>query len=295
MNRTVEVKRGPSRRPPLEGRIALVTGGAQGIGRGIAAELLRAGAQVVIGDLLEQQMQETCGQLAAVGPIDWIKLDVSDDDSMDAGVAAIRHKHGPVHILVNNAGIAGAGLFVDQDPQRISKALAIDLRGALYLTRLVLPQMIAAGWGRIVNISSMMAFTGSPGFAVYSAAKAGMLRFSEAIERELRPMRQVRVTAVLPPSVRTRAFEEAKTTQPAMMRWSMVPPVTVEQVAGRTVRGMIAGRKRVYCSTQSYLAFLLERFAPWVMDRVLMYMFRAGARPRLPAPVTGARLPASHA
>jgi|GEM_PF-757690 len=293
MNRTVEVKRGlRPRRRPLEGRVALVTGGAQGIGRGIAAELLRHGAHVVIGDLFEHDMEEACRQLARLGPADWVKLDVSDQESMRAGMAAIREKHGPVDVLVNNAGIASAGLFAEEDPRRILKALAVDLQGALYLTRLVLPSMIAAGWGRVVNISSMMAFTGSPGFAVYSAAKGGLLQFSEAIERELRPLRGVRVTAVLPPSVRTRGFEEAKRAQPAMMRWSMVPPVSVEQVARHTVRGLVAGRRRVYCGAQSYVAYLLQRFVPWVMDRVLMFMFRA-TRPRLPAPA--ARVPVSHA
>jgi NAD(P)-dependent dehydrogenase (short-subunit alcohol dehydrogenase family) len=294
MNRVVEVKRGRRRprRRPLDGRVALVTGGAQGIGRGIAAELLGRGARVVIGDLFEPAMQETCRQLAALGPLDWVKLDVSDPQSMQAGVAAIRDKHGPIDVLVNNAGVAGAGPFAEQDPRRILEALAVDLQGALYLTRLVLPSMIAAGWGRVVNVSSMMAFTGAPGFAVYSAAKGGLLQFSEAIERELRPIRGVRVTAVLPPSVRTRAFEEAKRAQPEMMRWGMVPPVSVEQVARRTVRGLLAGRRRVYCAAQSYVAYLLQRLAPWLMDRVLMFMFRGG-RPRLPAPA--ARVPASHA
>ena len=207
--------------------------------------------------------------------------------------AAIRQKQGPIGILVNNAGIAGGGLFADEDPSRVAKALAVDLGGALCLTRIVLPHMTEASWGRIVNISSMMAFTGSPGFAVYSAAKAGVLRFSEAIERELRSQGQIRVTVVLPPSVRTQAFEDAKHANPGMMRWSMVPPVSVDQVAQRTVHGVITGRKRVYCSAQSYAASLLQRVFPWLMDRLLMYMFRGVAERHQPAP--GPQRPAPHA
>lgn len=268
---------------PFGGRVALVTGGARGIGRGIAAELLRAGARVVIGDIDEQEMADTTRALSELGVVDWVRLDVADHEAIRAGVAEIRRKHGPVEILVNNAGIGKPGLFAQQEPSAIAKALAVDLAGALCLTRLVLPDMIASAWGRIVNITSMMAVTGSPGFAVYSAAKAGLLSFSEAIERELRHVPHLRVTAVLPPSVRTHAFEEAKRMEPALMRWKLVPPVSVEQVAKRTVRGAIAGRKRVYCAAQSYLTSLVQRLAPFVMDQILMYMFRPPSPPRLPA------------
>jgi NAD(P)-dependent dehydrogenase (short-subunit alcohol dehydrogenase family) len=283
--RRVEVRRTrrtPLRRP-LEGRVALVTGGARGIGRGIAEELLRAGAHVVIGDLTEPEMRQTCDELRRLGPIDWVTLDVADHDSRHAALEKIRSEHGPISVLVNNAGIAGGGFFAAEDPKRIAKSLAVDLAGAICLTRMALPHMVEIGWGRIANISSMMAFTGSPGFAVYSAAKAGVLAFSEAIERELRRGHGIRVTAVLPPSVRTSAFEEAKRSEPGMMRWSFVPPVSVEQVARRTVHGLIAGRRHVYCGVQSYLVSLLQRFFPRVMDALLMFMFVGKMRPQLPA------------
>lgn len=293
MDTVVEVKRGRPRRRPFEGRVALVTGGARGIGRGIAVELLRAGAHVVIGDLHEEEMQRTSRELAPRGAVDWVKLDVADHESRRAAVESIRRDHGPVSVLVNNAGMANAGFFVDEDPRRIGKELAVDLAGAICLTRMVLPHMVEVRWGRIANVSSMMAITGSPGFAVYSAAKAGILAFSEAIERELRPIGCIRVTAVLPPSVRTRAFEEAKESEPGMMRWSLVPPVSVEQVARRTVHGMIAGRRHVYCAAQSYLVALLQRWMPWALDRILMYMFRGEPRALSPAPA--ATLPAPRA
>lgn len=301
MERRVEVRRirRPAARRPLEGRIALVTGGARGIGRGIAVELLHAGARVVIGDLAEEEMRQTCADLSGLGTIDWVMLDVANHDSRREAIDRIRGEHGPVDVLVNNAGIAGAGFFAEEDPRRISKALAVDLAGAVCLTRMVLPHMVAARWGRIANISSMMAITGSPGFAVYSAAKAGLLAFSEAIEREVRRIGDIRVTAVLPPSVRTTAFEDAKRSEPGMMRWSFVPPVSVKQVARRTVHGLIAGRRHVYCGAQSYLVSLLQRFLPGLMDAVLMFMFVGKMRPQLPAPgartgaSTGPRQPAS--
>lgn len=229
-------------------------------------------------------MRQTCAELGSLGPIDWVVLDVADHDSRREAIAKIRRDHGAIDVLVNNAGIASAGFFADEDPRRISKAIAVDLAGAICLTRMVLPQMVAARWGRIANISSMMATAGSPGFAVYSAAKAGLLAFSEAIEREVRRIGDIRVTAVLPPSVRTSAFEDAKRSEPGMMRWSLVPPVTVRRVARRTVHGLIVGRRRVYCGVQSYLVSLLQRFVPRLMDAMLMFMFVGKMRPQLPAP-----------
>lgn len=274
----------------LEGRIALVTGGARGIGRGIAVELLRAGAHVVIGDIVEHEMRQTCAELQRLGAVDWVVLDVANHDSRREAIDRIGREHGPIAVLVNNAGIAGAGFFADEDPRRIAKALAVDLIGAICLTRMVLPHMVSVRWGRIANISSMMALTGSPGFAVYSAAKSGLLAFSEAMEREVRRLGDIRVTAVLPPSVRTSAFEDAKRSEPGMMRWSLVPPVSVERVARRTVHGLVAGRRRVYCGAQSYLVSLLQRFFPRLMDALLMFMFVGRVRPQLPpsAPSPGA-------
>jgi short-subunit dehydrogenase len=240
---------------------------------------------VVLGDVDEKATQQTCREIAPNGGADWVPLDLRDRRSARACVEGIRRKHGPVQILVNNAGVTGAGLFADKDPSRLELELAVDLVGAIYLTRLVLPDMIASGWGRIASVSSMMAFAGAPGFAVYSAAKAGLRGFSEALGRELRSMRDVRVTVVFPPSVKTRAFEEAKRSQPDMMRWTMVPPISVEQAARRTVHGVVRGRPRVYCSVQSYLASVLQRFVPRAMDLVLRTMFRGNAAPRVRAPV----------
>jgi 3-oxoacyl-[acyl-carrier protein] reductase len=245
---------------------------------------------VVIGDLFEEHMVKACDALSPHGAVDWVKLDVSSADSVRDGVAAIVIKHGPIDILVNNAGIGKPGLFIEEDAKTIAKTIAIDLTGALYVTREVLPQMIARGWGRIANMSSMMAFTGSPGFAVYSAAKSGVLGFSEAIERELRQYPNLRVTAILPPSVRTQAFADAK--QTPIMRWNLVPPVSVEQVARRTVHGIISGRRRVYCAAQSYLASLAQRISPFVMDLILMYMYQPPVR-RLGERRRPAKLPTS--
>jgi 3-oxoacyl-[acyl-carrier protein] reductase len=278
MQNVVETKRAGLSRGPLQGRNALVTGGGRGIGRAIAKELLRAGAHVIIGDIVEQEMEQTCRDLASYGLIDWVTLDVGNHLCLQDGIAELKSKHGGIDVLVNNAGIGKPGLFAETDPKLISKTLSIDLAGAVCLTRSVLPHMIAQRWGRVANISSMMAFTGCPGFAVYSAAKAGILGFSEALEREMRRFGSIRVTAVLPPSVKTSSFEDAKTTEAGLMRWRLVPPISAESVARRTVHGLIAGRRRVYCSVQSVGAALLQRFVPWAMDRVLMYMFRPAAR-----------------
>ena len=90
--------------------------------------------------------------------------------------------------------------------------------------------------------------------------------------------RPIRVTVVLAPSVRTQAFEQAKRSEPGMFRWEFVPPVSVEQVARRTVRAMLRGRQRVYCSTESYLSSLLARFMPWALDLALRLLYRGEKR-----------------
>lgn len=263
----------------LKNRLALVTGGARGIGKGIAEELLHQGCKVVIADVRESDMDATCAQLASLGEIASVKMDVSDSASIDAAVERVRAEHGAVEVLVNNAGVGKPARFDEEDPDWIRKTLEIDLVGMVYLTRRLLPEMVARGWGRICNVSSMMGFSGSPGFVTYSAAKFGVAGFSEALERELRQYHDIKVTVVMPPSVQTQAFSEAKRDEPTLMRWQYVPPITVEQMAQRTVHGLAKGKRRVYGSSQSWLAAVAERISPRIMDVILLRMFR-------PAPTT---------
>jgi NAD(P)-dependent dehydrogenase (short-subunit alcohol dehydrogenase family) len=160
----------------LEGRRALVTGGASGIGAATVARLAAEGAEVVIGDVNLDGAESVAAEIGAVA----VRLDVTDPGSSRDLVA----EHGPFSILVNNAGTDEFGFFADTDPGVWERVLAINLTGVLACTHAVLPGMQEAGYGRIVNIASEAGRIGSKGSAVYSAAKGGVIAFSKVIARE---------------------------------------------------------------------------------------------------------------
>jgi 2-hydroxycyclohexanecarboxyl-CoA dehydrogenase len=161
----------------LEGRRALVTGGASGIGAAIAARLAAEGAEVWVGDI------DTGGAAKVAGEVNGhaIELDVTDLESARGAVTAAG---GTLDILVNNAGTDEFGFFTYTTPEQWQKVLAINLGGVLNCTYAALPGMQQAKYGRIVSISSEAGRVGSKGSAVYSAAKAGIVGFMKAIARE---------------------------------------------------------------------------------------------------------------
>jgi 2-hydroxycyclohexanecarboxyl-CoA dehydrogenase len=160
----------------LEGRKALVTGGASGIGAAIAARLAAEGADVLIGDLNADGAARVAGEIGAESAA----LDVTDSEA----AAAVVSEHGPFSILVNNAGTDQFGFFTDTDPGVWDRLLAVNLVGVFACTHAVLPGMQQAGYGRIVNIASEAGRVGSKGSAVYSAAKGGVISFTKTIARE---------------------------------------------------------------------------------------------------------------
>jgi 2-hydroxycyclohexanecarboxyl-CoA dehydrogenase len=161
----------------LEGRKALVTGGAQGIGAAIARRLAAEGADVTIGDLNLEGAAEVAGEISGLA----IELDVT---SLPSAEAAVESAGGTIDILVNNAGTDDFGFFVDMTPERWEKVLAVNLTGVLNCTHAALPGMQKAKYGRIVNIASEAGRVGSKGSAVYSAAKGGVIAFTKVIARE---------------------------------------------------------------------------------------------------------------
>ena len=160
----------------LEGRRALVTGGASGIGAAIATRLSAEGAEVVIGDLNAGGAGDLAAEISGVGA----ELDVTEASKVDAFVA----EHGPFAVLINNAGTDEFGFFTDTDPDLWGRLMAVNLGGVFACTHAVLPGMQGAGYGRIVNIASEAGRVGSKGSAVYSAAKGGVIAFTKTIARE---------------------------------------------------------------------------------------------------------------
>jgi 2-hydroxycyclohexanecarboxyl-CoA dehydrogenase len=184
----------------LDGRRAFVTGGAKGIGAAIARSFAGAGAQVVIADL----DLATASSLAADIGATAMQLDVGDTGM----VQAVMSQHGPFDILVNNAGVDQHAFFTDTTPEDWARLFSVNLVSTLACTHAALPAMQAAGFGRILNITSEAARLGSKGGAVYSAAKGGVIAFTRSIARENARF-AITANAIAPGPIRTPMLEAA--------------------------------------------------------------------------------------
>ena len=164
----------------LEGRTALVTGGASGIGAATCRRLAAEGARVAVTDMNASGAGEVAAEVNGMP----YELDVRDGDAIAAAVAAATDELGPIDILVNNAGYDEFGFFVNSDPDMWDRVLGVNLRGVIAVTHAVLPGMQERRRGRIVNVASEAGRVGSSGSAVYSAAKGGVIGFTKAVARE---------------------------------------------------------------------------------------------------------------
>jgi 2-hydroxycyclohexanecarboxyl-CoA dehydrogenase len=187
----------------LQGKIAIVTGAGQGIGRGIVEKLAEEGATVVVTDVNETTAKETADAIGngAVG----IRADVTSRESVDAMVGQVQRQFGRIDVLVNNAGWDKASPFVDSEPADWDRVIAINLYGVLHTCRAVLPIMAEQGAGSVVNLGSDAGRVGSSGEAVYSAAKGGVIAFTKTIAREM-ARHQVNANVVCPGPTDTALF-----------------------------------------------------------------------------------------
>lgn len=169
----------------LQGKVAIVTGGGQGIGRALTLRLAAEGCKVAIFDLKAEAGEETAGIAGEGAVIKTYALDVSDQDAVNAAVEAVETDLGPVWALVNNAGWDKPAPFLATDKSLWDKIIAINLYGPLFTHHAVAPRMVARGGGRIINIASDAARVGTSNEAVYSACKGGLISFTKSVAREL--------------------------------------------------------------------------------------------------------------
>jgi 3-oxoacyl-[acyl-carrier protein] reductase len=187
----------------LQGRIALVTGASQGIGKACALELARGGATVALAARNQAKLAETAAEIEASGGTAAIfTLDVASEDSIKAGAKAVIEKFGKVEILVNNAGITRDGLVLRMKRPDWDDVLGTNLTGAFLLTQALLSPMLRNRWGRIVNITSVVGRTGQAGQVNYAASKAGLIGMTRALAREV-ASRGITVNAVAPGYIET--------------------------------------------------------------------------------------------
>jgi 2-dehydro-3-deoxy-L-rhamnonate dehydrogenase (NAD+) len=192
----------------LKGRVAVVTGGAQGIGEAIATRLLQSGAQVVIWDVDAGRTARACHALAAHGQLSGDTVELTDDAAVAAATARVMTKNSRLDILINNAGITGGNANTwSLDPLVWRRVIEVNLIAPYITCRHVVPHMLAQGYGRIVNIASVAGKEGNPNASHYSASKAGLIALTKSLAKEV-ATQGVLVNAIAPAVARTAMFEQ---------------------------------------------------------------------------------------
>ena len=192
----------------LKDRVAVITGGAQGIGFAIARRLIASGAKVSLWDMKADLLAAAKAELGAAAST--VAVNITDYDAVAGAAAQVERDLGRIDILVNSAGIAGKNAPLDEyELDEWRRIIDIDLNGTFYVNRAVLPGMKARNYGRIVNIASIAGKEGNPNAAAYAAAKAGVIGMTKAVGKECAKY-DIAINAITPATAKTRILEELK-------------------------------------------------------------------------------------
>jgi 2-hydroxycyclohexanecarboxyl-CoA dehydrogenase len=211
----------------MQDRAVVVTGGASGIGRATALLLAREGARVLVGDVDEERGRAVAADAAAADlAVEFLPLDLTEPESIAAFAAAVEHREPRLDGLVNGAGWDRIQPFLENPPEMWDRLIAINLLGAVRLTRALLPPMVAARAGKVVNISSDAGRVGSMGETVYAAAKGGIIAFTKSLAREMARY-QININCVCPGPTDTPLFQA----QPERMREALTRVIPFRRIA----------------------------------------------------------------
>jgi NAD(P)-dependent dehydrogenase (short-subunit alcohol dehydrogenase family) len=187
----------------LNQRVAIITGGARGIGLAIAERLLSSGARVVLWDRDGKALEEAAATLNAGAAVQTVEVDLADLQSVQSATAATVAAQGKIDVLVNNAGITGGNAKTwELDPADWRRVMEVNLNGPFYCCYSVVPHLLANGYGRIVNIASIAGKEGNPNAAHYSASKAAVIALTKSLGKELATA-NITVNAVAPAVIAT--------------------------------------------------------------------------------------------
>ena len=191
----------------LNGRVAVITGGAQGIGYAAAERMLKSGASVVLWDIDADRLAQAEAALSTLGKVKGQVVELTVEADIEAATKDAMALHGRIDILVNNAGITGGNAATwELDPAVWRRVIDVNLVGPYLTSRAVVPVMVAQGYGRIINIASVAGKEGNPNASHYSASKAGLIALTKSLAKEL-ATKGVLVNAVSPAAAKTAIFD----------------------------------------------------------------------------------------
>ena len=246
----------------LNRKVAVITGAASGLGRGLAAVLAAEGCRLALVDVHAERLAE----VAAEHPTCSTHLvDVSDRAAMMALPEAVLEAHGAVHIVVNNAGVTTTQSFLDHSMEDFDWLLGINLWGVIYGCHAFLPHLIASGEGHIINISSLFGIIGVPGQSSYCTSKYAVRGLSEALSEELALSGEdIHITVVHPGAINTRIVKSARSTTDlsAMERFFEQHGMAPEVAARQIVRAVKRNQLRVVVTREARMGDLIKRLLP---------------------------------
>jgi 2-dehydro-3-deoxy-L-rhamnonate dehydrogenase (NAD+) len=200
----------PVRQIDLTGRVAIITGGAQGIGYAVAERMLRLGAKVSLWDIDGSRLERARAVLSDLGLVVCQTVELTEDDAVASATRDTVERFGRIDVLVNNAGITGGNAPTwELDTKIWRRVVEVNLIAAFLTCRSIVPVMLKRGYGRIVNVASVAGKEGNPNASHYSASKAGLIGFTKSLAKEL-ATRNILVNCVTPAAARTEIFKQMK-------------------------------------------------------------------------------------
>ena len=191
----------------LKDRVAIITGGAQGFGLAISKRIIESGGKVVIWDIDENAVETALNEINS-NDLSFKKVDVTNFEAIEKALLETENELGKIDLFVNNAGITGMNAKVwDYPLDEWKKVIELDLNSTFYCCKAVVPHMIKNNYGRIVNIASIAGKEGNPNASAYSTAKAGVIRFTKSLGKELAD-KNIAVNCVTPAAAKTRIFDQ---------------------------------------------------------------------------------------
>ena len=256
----------------FKGKTALITGASRGIGKAIALEFARHGmARLLLVARTRHCLESIKGEIHRLAPgveVIPIPLDLTRTAQVKQRIPQALSNYGPIHILVNNAGVAHQVNFLNSTLETFEDEINVNLRGNFAITRLVAQHMVKQQAGTIVNVSSLMGKLAAPTYSTYSATKFALLGLTQSLRMEL-ARHHIRVVALLPTLTDT---DMVKGTN----RFALVVPSSPEAVAKALVRGLRQGKYEILVGWQSKVAVLASYIAPWLIEAAMTLSEKLG-------------------